>query len=180
MTATAPTKETDLESGVDLIDRFAWIVLRLPKRLWEKGQETLEELTSVLDFNMNTGEVSERPALTNGERKVLKDTNITNILHHMVDPNVVKPNGFDEVLELLKKNSIKVSPAPLPDAPARTTRPANRIAAKGSASRSRSASPDEAKSPQRDDISLRSPRRPPRREVTSNKYRAQYIEKTKG
>ena len=173
-------QDEEEKSNVKMFDRFAWIVLRLPKRLWEKGQETLEELTTVIDFSMDTGEVSERPVMTNGERKIIKGTNITNILHHMVDPNVVKPEGYDEVLELLKKNSIKISPAPLPKAPARTTKTTNRFAAKGSAPRSRSASPVTEISNQRAEISSKSPRRGPKRRVTSDKYRAQYIEKTKG
>ena len=139
------------EIAVNLQDPFAWIVLRLPKRLWEKGQETLEDLTKSVDINLRTGEISTRPSRIGDERKVIEGSNIANILHHLVDRTVIKPSGFDEVLSILKEKTPTRAMSPLPPP-----------------------LPPPRKSPE--PVSQRSA---PKRKVTSDKYRAQYIEKSK-
>ena len=88
----------------DLTDKTASIVFRLPRRLWEEAQETLEEITTIIDFHVKTGEVATRPSITGEPRKIIKGSNISHVLHYILDPTIVKPSGFDEVIDILKMN----------------------------------------------------------------------------
>ena len=141
----------ELEKAGPWKDPYAWVVLRLPKHLWEKGQETLENICTVIDYNLFTGEISTRPKTSTEERKIIKFSNIVNILHYMVDPTIVKPVGFDEVVEILKKDV--------------------------SRSENNSNETVNSKTDRKNSTLSRSVERPPKRAVTADKYREQYIEK---
>ena len=172
------------EMGVSLSDPYAWIVLKLPRHLREEGQLLLEDLTSSLDFSTINGEVSTRPVRVGDPRKVIRGSNIANIIHYMADPTIVKPLHFDEVMNIVKSN-VK---APRAQQPRRSPSPFARKTNTSPEKRKAETSADPPPPPPAaaaaaadddDDDAEDVPRRPKRR-VTSDKYRAQYIEKTRG
>lgn len=168
---------SELENEGPWKDPYGWVVLRLPKRLWSKGQETLLEIKDDIDFNMVTGEIS---SLSKGEeikeRKIIPKSNIVNVLHHMVDPAIVKPEGFDDVVSLIKKEEKDVKD--VKDVKNEKERDSKTPPTKITPPVSSAAPQIKSASVQKGTTSRPASR--PKRRVTSDKYRAQYIEQTRG
>lgn len=89
-----------------MIDPLAWIVLRLPKHLWEEGQKQIEHLSKHVEWKVESGEIL-IPSTSSNEKHLVKDSNIINIIHHALDKTTAKPPGFKKVEPFLLAENLK-------------------------------------------------------------------------
>lgn len=84
-------------------DVYAWIVLRLPRKLWTKGQMILEKLKETFQWNVTNGEIK----FVNDKRsnKNLKGSNVVQIVHHALDDSTPEPDGYKTVFPYLLQGS---------------------------------------------------------------------------
>ncbi len=84
-------------------DPYAWIVLRLPRKLWTKAQMTLEVLKDIFRWNVITGEMK----FDNAKRsnKGLENSHVVQIVHHALDASTPEPDGYKVVFPFLLKGS---------------------------------------------------------------------------
>ena len=84
-------------------DPYAWIVLRLPRKYWTKGQMILEALKNTFRWSVMTGKIQfDDPKKSN---KGLEKSNIVQIVHHALDPSTPEPDGYEIVFPYLLKGS---------------------------------------------------------------------------
>jgi len=101
MTKKMDTKQTTPEDRFKERDPYAWIVLRLPKKYWVKGQIILEKLKDTFRWNIINGEMKfDDPKISS---KNLKNSNIVQIVHHALNENTPEPNGYKTVFPFLVK-----------------------------------------------------------------------------
>ena len=95
-----------------MLDPVAWIVLQQPQKFWTAARKALEELSEHASWNVLTGEVHLLPNDFGGDSKVLKSSNIVDILHHALDPGPLEPVGYAEVYRFLPPTSTKPAEQP--------------------------------------------------------------------
>jgi len=83
-------------------DPYAWIVLRLPKKLWVKAQILLEHLKNIFRWNVITGEIHFDKSNKRNSTK-LKGSNIVQIIHHALDSKTPEPVGYKAVFPYMLK-----------------------------------------------------------------------------
>jgi len=83
-------------------DPYAWIVLRLPKRLWVKAQILLEHLKNMFRWNVMSGEMQFDKS-NNKNNADLKGSNIVQIIHHALDSKTPEPVGYKTVFPYMLK-----------------------------------------------------------------------------
>jgi hypothetical protein len=113
-----PTSDKGANSSLmdgTVLDPFAWIVLQLPRPLWEKGEDLLKQLQEVIHWNVLTGEISLLHDFESDERKLIKGSNIVDILHHALSPGPLEPLGYRQVSRFLPQGLTRpFSPSPSP------------------------------------------------------------------
>ncbi len=84
-------------------DPYAWIVLRLPRKYWTKGQMLLEALKNTFRWSIMTGQIQFDDVKKSN--KGLEKSNIVQIVHHALDPSTPEPDGYETVFPFLLKGS---------------------------------------------------------------------------
>ena len=93
-------KKKKEESELDL---NAWIVLRLPRKLWTKGQMLLEKLKENFCWNVSSGEM--KFINKKKKNKWLKGSNVVQVVHHALDDSTPQPDGYEVVFPYLLHGS---------------------------------------------------------------------------
>jgi hypothetical protein len=114
-TAAVAAKLGTTKHCATMLDPFAWIVLQLPRELWDRADDLLRQLRSVLHWNILTGEVTllldadddDNSDGDNDDRKPLAGSNIVDILHHALRPGPLEPVGYKAVCPFLPKGCTK-------------------------------------------------------------------------
>jgi len=98
-------KRTMREAAFKETDPYAWIVLRLPKKLWVKAQLVLEKLKKDFRWNVMTGEMRfDNPSKAHLNSNLTK-SNIVQIVHHALDSKTPEPAGYRTIYPFLVKGS---------------------------------------------------------------------------
>lgn len=104
-------KTTTPEAASKERDPYAWIVLRLPKKHWIKGQIIVEKLKNTFRWNIIDGAMKFDDK--NKSNKNLQNSNIVQIVHHALDASTPEPQGYATVFPyLLKGSTLPISHRP--------------------------------------------------------------------
>lgn len=96
-------KQTASKISYKESDPYAWIVLRLPKKLWVKAQILLEHLKNTFRWKIMTGEMQFDDPSKLKFNKYLKGSNVVQIIHHALDSKTPEPVGYKIVFPYLVK-----------------------------------------------------------------------------